>query len=382
MPPSYSRDTQPKAENFIAGKKIALVLPDLRPGGAERVAIHLMRHFVAAGHRVEFVLMRRAGELLAEVPGAVPIIDLGAERIRNAVRPLARYFRHSRPDAVQVSMWPLTVAAIIAHRLARSRARLVVSDHIALSKQYGGTPMVIAALRASTRLLYPLADARVLVAEGAAQDLARLSGLPRESFEVVHNPVFVPDRSIEPKPEVEVIWGAADGRIINTGSLKSQKNQALLIRSFARLRQARPARLMILGAGALEAELKDLAQSLGVADDVIFAGFVANPWPYYASADLFALSSDYEGYPLVLIEAMLSGLPVVATDCESGPREILDNGRFGRLVPVGDQAALARAMLEELAAPHSPALLQKRAEQLSGPETADRYLELLLGKSC
>ena len=129
----------------------------------------------------------------------------------------------------------------------------------------------------------------------------------------------------------------------------------------------------------MEHELKDLARSLGVLDDVIFVGFQANPWPHYASADLFALSSDYEGYPLVLVEAMLSGLPVVSTDCESGPREILDGGKFGRLVPVGDEQALADAMQAELDHPTAAKALVKRAERLSGRSTADRYLELLVG---
>lgn len=361
----------------MVSKKIALALPDLRPGGAEQVAIYLMRHFLAAGHCVEMVLMQAEGELLAEVPAAVPIIDLKADRIRNAVRPLARYFRNARPDAVQVSMWPLTVAAIIARRLAGSPARLVISDHTMLSKHAGREPIQRAALRASTRLLYSWADARVVVSEGAADDVAKLSGLSRQSFEVIYNPVF--SNVTETTPRIEAMWTGADGRIIAVGSLKPEKNHQLLIRSFAKVRETRAAKLMIVGAGTLDAELRHTANSLDLDDDVIFTGFQSNPWPFYASADLFALSSDYEGYPLVLIEAMMSGLPIVATDCESGPREILDDGRFGTLVSVGDEAKLAEGMLKELASPHPAGMVQKRAFELSGRSTADRYLQLLLG---
>ena len=205
----------------MTARKIALVLPDLRPGGAERVAIHLMRHFLAAGHRVEFVLMRKKGELLAEVPAEVPIVDLNASRIRNTIVPLSRYFRAARPDAAQVSMWPLTVAAIVARRLARSPAQLVISDHTTLSKHAGAQPMQRAALRASTRLFYPLADARVVVSEGAAMDLAHLSGLSRERFDVIYNPVV--SNLAETTPEIEAMWGDADGRIITVGSLKAEK---------------------------------------------------------------------------------------------------------------------------------------------------------------
>jgi glycosyltransferase involved in cell wall biosynthesis len=363
----------------MSSKTIALLLPDLRVGGAERVALSLMRSFRAAGHRVEFVLMDKKGELLSEVPSDVRIVDLGARRVRHAIRPLVRYLRQSRPDAMQVSLWPLTVAAILARRIARSTARLVVSDHAALSKQFAGRPLTLAAIGASVRLFYRRADARVMVATAAAEDLARLSGLPRECFDIVYNPVERPADRIGPTSEIEAMWRDADGRIITVGTLKAQKNHELLIRSFARVRESRPARLMILGSGELETHLKQLAASLGIGDDVIFPGFAADPWPYYASSNLFALSSDYEGYPLVLVEAMRCGLPVVSTDCESGPREILDGGKFGRLVPVGDERALAGAMMEELEKPHFAGLARERAEQLSGAGTARRYLELLLG---
>ena len=130
------------------------------------------------------------------------------------------------------------------------------------------------------------------------------------------------------------------------------------MRSFAKLRERRAAKLMIVGGGPLEADLRRLTGSLGLIDDVIFTGFQADPWPYYASADLFVLSSNYEGYPLVVVEAMRSGLPVVATDCESGPREILDGGRFGRLVAVGDEQALAEAMQAELEHPTASGCLR------------------------
>lgn len=365
----------------MAGKTIAIVLPTLGAGGTERVALRLMRSFRAAGHRVEFVLMEKKGELLSEVPDDVRIIDLGASRVRHAIGPLMRYFRESRPDAVQVRMWPLTVAAIIARRLARSESRLVVSDHTVLRKQFADRPMTIAAMALTVRFFYPRADARLLVANGAADDFARLSRLPRDCFDVIYNPVDGPPADLASTPEIEALWGDADGRVISVGTLKREKNHALLIRSFARLRKRRAAKLMIVGSGELEQELKELAASLGVADDVLFPGFASDPWPFYASADLFVLSSDYEGYPNVMVEAMRCGLAVVSTDCESGPREILDGGRYGRLVPVGAEQALANAMEEELDRPHAPNVVRKRAEELSGASTSQRYLDLLIGSS-
>ncbi|MFL6721070.1 MAG: glycosyltransferase [Sphingomonas sp.] len=365
--------------NVFAAKTVAFLLPDLGGGGAERVTLTLAKTFVERGHRIDLLLMDRHGELLDMVPSGVEIVDLKSKRIRNVIRPLIRYLRERRPDALLVSMWPLTVAAILARGLARSSTRLVVSDHSTLGRQYGGSRLTLRLLQMTVRLFYPLADARVLVSQGAANDLARLSGLRRESLEVVHNPVFAPPSQSMSRPDINALWRGADVRILTVANLLPVKNQALLIRSFARLRQRFPAKLMLVGSGELKGDLKQLAASLGVAGDVIFAGFVADPWPYYASANLFVLSSDYEGFGNVLVEAMRCGLPVVSTDCESGPREILDGGRFGKLVPVGDERALVKAMEEELRSPHPPGVLRERAEQLSGAETADRYLGLLIG---
>jgi glycosyltransferase involved in cell wall biosynthesis len=363
-------------------KKLAFLLPDMRGGGAERVALRLIEDFVAAGHEVQLVLMEARGELMPLLPPAVRVFDLQAKRIRNVLVPLRRYLREQQPDAIQVSMWPLTVMGVLAHRLSGSRARVVLSEHITLSKQYAYLGAVgLLQLRQSIRFFYPLADARIAVSRQAADDLARVSGIARESIDVVYNPVGAPPAGAQAGPDVDALWGGAAARIITVGSLKDQKNHALLIRSFARLVRTRPARLMILGEGELRGKLEALARDEGVAEHVVMPGFFADPWPFYLSANLFALSSDYEGYPLVLIEAMRAGLPIVSTDCESGPDEILAGGSFGALVPCGDADAFAGAMARMLDDPTGAHLLRERAEVLSGQDTSDRYLELMTGES-
>jgi glycosyltransferase involved in cell wall biosynthesis len=353
----------------------------MRGGGAERVALRLIEDFLRAGHEVDLVLLQKIGELLPLLPPEVQVFDLEAPRVRSGIVPMVRYFRRRRPHAVQISMWPLTVIGIIAHELARSKARIVTSDHAALSKHYPPTnPLAYRSLTWSVRLFYPLAHARILVANEAADDLARISGIERSSIEVVYNPVGEPPENVGTTREIEALWGDAERRVITVGTLKAQKNHQLLIRSFARAFRDTRVKLMILGEGELRLSLEALAVELGVADQVLLPGFTTHPWPYYASADLFALSSDYEGYPLVLIEALRSGLPIVSTDCKSGPREILDGGRYGALVPVGDEAALAEAMKEALERLHDAKALRGRAEDLSGQATSDRYLELMLGE--
>lgn len=359
--------------------RIAFVLPNMAGGGAERVALTLIDSFIERGHAIDLVLMEAKGDLMEVVPAGVRIVDLKARRTRHALRPLVRYLRETRPDAVQVSMWPLTVVALLARAFSRVQMRMVVSDHISLSQQYGESAGALAAIKATTRLAYPLADARVCVSEGSAKDLARLSGMPSERISVVYNPIPAPS-SVQPSletAEADSLWGNASPRILTVGSMKAQKNQALLIEAFARLNSHPDARLMILGEGDLRPSLERKAKASGVAGRVIFPGFRVDSWPYYATADLFVLSSDYEGFGNVLVEAMHAGLPIVSTDCPDGPGEILGGGKFGTLVPVGDAEALSSAMSEALRVPGDPEKQKARALDFTPDIAAERYLALL-----
>lgn len=171
------------------------------------MALTLVADFAARGHEIDLLVMQKRGELLSQLPSAVRLVDLGAPRIRDVIRPLAKYLRERRREAVQVSMWPLTVAAIVARTLARSTARLVVSDHALLSKHYAGNPRALRCLRATIRLFYPWADARVIAAAAAADDLARLSWLMRESLEVIYSLVLAPEAPLHPPADVEAQWG-------------------------------------------------------------------------------------------------------------------------------------------------------------------------------
>jgi glycosyltransferase involved in cell wall biosynthesis len=203
------------------------------------------------------------------------------------------------------------------------------------------------------------------VSEGAARDLVALSGLRRDKFDVIYNPVVPPENMPAASQECRSLWPDGGARILTVGSLKGAKNHALLIRAFANVARRQKASLLILGEGPLRGDLDALASELDVADRVTMPGFAIDPWPIYASADLFVLSSDYEGYPLVLLEAMFAGLTIVSTDCRSGPGEILDGGLYGRLVPVGKPDALAEAIVHAIDNPISPNALKKRANELS-----------------
>ncbi len=176
----------------------------------------------------------------------------------------------------------------------------------------------------------------------------------------------------------EAAWeGYRGARIMTVGRLKRVKNHALLIRAFAKVSEIQPARLMIVGDGELRDELEALIAELGLGGKVVLPGFVNDPTPLYRSADLFVLSSNYEGFGNVIVEAMACGVPVVSTDCPAGPSEILENGRFGTLVPVGDVDALASAMMSALQTGHDPEVLKRRAAAFAPEVAASKYLDLL-----
>ena len=356
--------------------RLSFFLPDFVAGGAERVALTQIEWFLDQGCEIDLVLARARGELLALLPKEVTVFDLKAKRLRKSILPLAAYLRERQPDAIQAFMWPITCNAVIAHRLSGSKSRLILSDHTTMSLAHAHFgPLRRAALRQSIRRLYPLADARISVSSDAADDLARLTGIDRRSLTVIYNPVPRPPERIQPADDR---WRATGARILTVGKLKPVKNHLLLLEAFARLTAEREAQLMIVGNGELKDEIMNRAAELEIADRLIMPGLALNPWPYYASADLFVLSSDHEGYPVVLIEALLSGSNVVSTDCRSGPREILDGGRFGRLVPVGDAESLARAMGEALDRPLERQLLKRRADELCAG-SLDAYRKLMMG---
>lgn len=364
----------------ISKRRIAVLLPDLRAGGAERVSIDLAHEVQRAGQQVDFVLRCAQGEFLEEVQAAFPVIDLKAKRLRGVPMPLAGYLRQWRPDALLAVMWPLTVMAPFARWLSGHRCRIVIAEHSTLSSQYGALGHVHGGvMRSSMAVGYRMVDARVGVSKGVMHDMASLSAIPDRDFRIVHNPV---PRRANPNAaaiaKAEALWGVGRGaRVLSVGNFKNAKNHPLLLRSFAHM-AAPNARLMLVGRGENERRLMVLAGELGVSEQVIFAGFHKDPTPYYMTADLFALASDREGLPTVLIEALSCGLPVISTDCLSGPAEILENGKLGRLTPVGDMQALAQAMIDALAADHDQAALKQRAMDFSPEIAARKYLDLLL----
>lgn len=363
---------------FRVSSPIALALPNIGLGGAEAVNITLAGQFLRRGFPVDIVTAEDVTPKYPIPHGARHIV-LDAKRTRKFLLPFARYLRSERPAAVVASMWPFTTACVLARRLARSAAPIIVCEHCNLSEQYGGRGLLHKLmLSRSIGMTYPMAQGRVAVSGGVADDIAAVSGIARDSISVIYNPVPAGCETPVDPVAADALWSGWRGpRIVTVGRLKEQKNHALLIRAFKKLLLTHEARLMIVGAGELAQATVAVARLEGVAGKVLLPGETMDPTPYYRSADVFALSSDYEGFGNVIVEALACGVPVVSTDCRSGPSEILAGGRYGRLVPVGDADALAHAMAEALTATPDRQALKRRAADFAPERIVDDYLKVL-----
>lgn len=356
---------------------VAFLLPNMGAGGAERLTLDLMAGFIARGVQVDLVLLARTGAFLSLVPEGVRIIDLAAPRLRKAFLPLRRYLAREKPDALVAAMWPLTVVAVAAAAGLAQRPRVILSDHCPLKQQYAQR---LGQLRLSMLATYRFADAVVGVSDGLSDELAELAGISRARVTTIANPVPRPRQSgVDPQD----LWQGRKGkRLLSVGTLKAEKNHALLIDAFALATRDQDAVLAIVGEGEARGRLEAQMTCLGLADRVLLPGYAATPGDWYAGADLFVLSSDYEGFGNVMVEAMHFGLPVVATDCPYGPADVLGAdvlraGRWGALVPRGDAVALARAMCKTLATPHDPAAQIERAMDYSQERAVAGYWQLM-----
>ena len=361
-------------------RKITIILPSLAGGGAERLHVNLANFWVKQGICVEFVLLRKEGDLIGAVENNINIIDLRINKIRKSIFPLRRYFINNKQDIILAAMWPLTSACVMAWRLAGKPGSLFLSDHNFLSLS------VITELRFPRHLLsiimkltYPYASGLIAVSNGVKEDLCNLGNFAKSAVRVIYNPTAVGfPVSRESSEKIITLWGQGyDYHILSVGSLRAQKDHATLIKAFSYFRQHVNAKLTIVGEGPLRAELENLIIELGLQAVVSLPGFFSDPYPWFRSADLFVLSSRWEGFGNVIVEALECGLPVVSTNCKSGPSEILDDGRYGLLIAINDPMALALAMKQAFDKPNDPTAQNERSKNFSVQKISAEYLEYM-----
>ena len=407
----------------VTDMKCAIYIRTIKSAqGTERVSANIALGLADRGHSVDFLLEVGDGwlvERLAEHPN-INVINLGEVRgplllhrglqlrvlLKNLLSSLPggggdscsgrllrmmthedppllallRYIRGERPASVMSFLNYQNLALLLVAPLAGTDTRYVVNvrNHITTSAKYGKSKWMRSVPRVMQRF-FPRADLILSPSQGVADDVQEITGLPAARFRVIHNPVYRPEITQLAAEMPAHPWFEGDGPpvIIAAGKLKPQKDFDTLLRAFALVRAERPARLVILGRGPGEQALLDLAAELGIAGDFQLPGHVRNPYAFFSHAGLFVLSSAWEGLPNVLIEALSCGCPVVSTHCPSGPVEILDGGRVGRLVPVGDVQQMARAILDTLDSPPDRAMLLERAQAFSFDRAISGYEDAL-----
>jgi glycosyltransferase involved in cell wall biosynthesis len=379
-------------------RHIAIFMYQLTGGGAQRRALVLANALAARGHRVDFVLISSQTRYRDKLSPAVRLVCLDAPewsrlhtrahrllryrwvRVYLGMLPLIRYLRRERPEVLLSAANRVTLASVLAWRLAGRPTPLVLrASNYPLANLNLWPPLqsvVRLYLRWLANRMYPRADAVIAVSDGIAEAIIRLTGLPRTRITTIYNPVVDAALLERAKEPIEHPWFAAvePPVILSVGRFRIQKDFPTLIRAFALVRSARPARLMILGDGTQRRTLETLVDSLGLQGDVTLPGYAENPLPWMRRASLFVLCSAWEGLPGVLIEALAAGCPVVSTDCPSGPSEILDRGAYGPLVPSRDPQALAQAILAVLDTPPDRDRLLQRAALFSVDVAVEKYL--------
>jgi glycosyltransferase involved in cell wall biosynthesis len=361
-------------------QRVAIFLPSLGGGGAERVMMNLAGGLIDAGVGADLVIANASGPYRDQVRPEVRMFDVGASRVMASLPGLVRYLRQERPTLLLTAVENANLTGAVAGMIARTPVFFTVHIDYAsfLQNQPGWKNRVVMTLM---RFVVPLAKGVIAVSQGAADGFIRVTGAPRHKLHAIYNPLVTPDLLMHAQQPLEKgdfnDWFAPGQPpvVLGVGRLTAQKDFATLIRAFAHLRQQRPARLVILGEGEDRPILEALTRELGIEADVALPGFVQNPHAYMARAGVLAMSSRFEGFGNVLVEAMACGCPVVSTDCPSGPAEILQQGKYGALVPVGNSVALAEALSQTLDHPPDPAL-QQRADEFAVSKVTQRYLQV------
>lgn len=353
-------------------------------GGVERMVLNLIPQFIESGYSVELLALKAKHLQADALPPEVKLIRLKSRHSATVVNELAHYLKTTQPPAMLVAKDRPGRAALKARRKAKVSTRVVVRLGTNLSAALRHRNALQRWLRqVPVQRGYRDVDAIVAVSAGVADDTQRITGLPKTQIEVIRNPVITPRLDRLANEPLDDPWIAAQQTpwILGAGRLTLQKDFATLVRAFNIVQRTVPVRLVILGEGNQRPELEALIRSLGLTQSIHLPGYQKNPYPYLKHANLFVLSSRWEGSPNVLTEAAALGTAVVSTDCPSGPAELLQGGRYGPLVPVGDVAALAAAMLETLSNPLDGRMLQTATQDYRADVSARRYLELLYPKA-
>ena len=355
--------------------KIALFVGSLEGGGAERAMLDIGRGLARRGFVVDLVLVRPVGPYMEDVPDSVRVVALNTRGLLATLPALMNYLRHRQPSLLLSTLTSCNVAALLARVQLRRCLPVIVRQASHYSMASAVLPYRGRVALAVERALWRFADAVVTNSYAVAADLKRIAPAISPRVRVIRNPVVCPDLSARAMEPVDHPWLSEDEVpvVLAAGSLGPIKDHATLLKAFALVAGERPARLVIIGEGGQRDHLLALAHELRIADKVDLPGFQRNPFAWMARARVFVMSSLFEGAPNALVQAMACGTAVVSTDCPGGTREILGDGAWGALTPVGDHPALAAAISEALDNPMAADELIGRASDFSAESSINGY---------
>ena len=362
---------------MINASLITLTTPAL-DGGIGRNIVNLTEAFHNFGCRVHLLIDKPKGPYLDLLHPAVKIFHLSTSHPISGILAMSKYLLQHKPDVILTPNVRHTALALRARRFVSHSTQIHVNVHNTYSKTFQN----LSAQKRRKRIkkisaLYPRCNGIIPVSNGVAEDLCSLTKLPQETLTTIYNPVVTRKLDELAAEPVEHPWFADNKRpiILGVSRIEKTKNLPLLVGAFEQVRQQLPCRLMLVGDGTQYATIETRTQASPFCEDITLVGHQNNPYNYMKNASLFVLSSSWEGFGNSLVEAMATGTPVVSTDCPNGPREILDNGRYGPLVPVDDETALARAMLKTLHSPLPAAILKQGVERFRDTVIARQYLQ-------
>ena len=361
-----------------AVRHVCLYFPSYGDGGVEKMTVNLAHGLSDAGIKVDFIVPQQTAPYLSGLEQKVKFITPPSNKSQH-LSWLVRYLISSHPDVLMSLKQDASINAIKAKKRCRAETKIVVRTGTALLSRFALRGTIFLKRWYKSRKLkhyYQQADGHITVAQGSRKELHELIQIPEDAIIVIKNPVITPSLLKLQHETIDHPWFASssDPLIMGMGGFRTQKDFSTLIRAFARLRKSRPCRLILAGKGRQEKRLVRLCQELGIENDVLFPGFIDNPYPWLKRADLFVLSSLWEGSPNVLTEALALGTPVVATDCQSGPGEILQDGKYGELVPLGDPQAMCEAMARTLDKPLGSEQLAEAARDYTLQASTRSYI--------
>lgn len=359
-------------------KKIAIFLPSLSDGGAEKVMVSLANNFASKFYSVDLLLVSQEGVYFNMLSDEVRLINLDKSRAIYVVPRILKYLKNERPDVLLSALTHTNVIALICKVLCLRKIRVVVSERSIISNSTLLSGNCLYLINKSIlKLLYPLADSIIAISKGCAKDLVETLKISNKKIVVINNPL-IKDSNINindsNEDKINLSLQHNNNLIIAVGRLKKVKNFPLLIKAFDIVRKTVPSSLIILGEGPERNNLEKLIKELHLEKSISLPGFVNNPIDYMKKSEVFVSSSSWEGFGNVIVEAMSVGLKIVSVDCPGGPREILEDGKWGKLVPLNNVSLLADA-IKKIIDEEVKYDVKLRASHFNINDIADKYLQ-------